>query len=142
MIIFSTNMPKYVPVIGLEIHAELKTKTKMFCSCANGYELKDKPNENICPICSGQPGALPTLNRQAVEWTILVGLALEAKINLQTKFDRKNYFYPDLPKGYQISQADLPLAYQGKLSIGDKDIVSPGSIGRRYWQTLAQQAAH
>lgn len=115
-------MPKYVPVIGLEIHAELKTKTKMFCPCANGYELKDKPNENICPICSGQPGALPSLNRQAVEWTILVGLALEAKINLQTKFDRKNYFYPDLPKGYQISQADLPLTYQGKLNIGDKDI--------------------
>jgi aspartyl-tRNA(Asn)/glutamyl-tRNA(Gln) amidotransferase subunit B len=106
----------------MEIHAELNTKTKMFCTCENGYELKDKPNVNICPICMGHPGMLPVANRQAIDWTILVGLALDCKINKFTKFDRKNYFYPDLPKGYQISQYDLPITYDGKLTIGGKDI--------------------
>lgn len=115
-------MAKYIPVIGMEIHAELKTKSKMFCTCPNGYQLRDKPNENICPICMGHPGTLPTINRQAVEWTILTGLALNANITKQTKFDRKNYFYPDLPKGYQISQYDQPLTYGGSLKIGKRDI--------------------
>ncbi len=115
-------MPKYVPIIGMEIHAELKTKTKMFCTCENGYELRDQPNQNICPICMGHPGMLPVANRQAIDWTILVGLALNCKINRFTKFDRKNYFYPDLPKGYQISQYDLPITYDGNLTIGPKDV--------------------
>jgi aspartyl-tRNA(Asn)/glutamyl-tRNA(Gln) amidotransferase subunit B len=115
-------MAKYIPVIGMEIHAELKTKTKMFCTCENGYELRDKPNQNICPICMGHPGMLPVANRQAIDWTILVGLALDCQISRFTKFDRKNYFYPDLPKGYQISQYDLPINYDGKLTIGNKDI--------------------
>jgi len=107
----------------MEIHAELKTKTKMFCTCENGYELREQPNQNICPICMGHPGMLPVANRQAIDWTILVGLALGCKINKFTKFDRKNYFYPDLPKGYQISQYDLPINYDGSLTIGNKDIV-------------------
>src|SRR3989338_9997076 len=89
-------MAKYKPVIGLEIHAELKTKSKMFCTCQNGYELQKEPNKNICPICLAHPGLLPTINEQAVKWTILVGLALDCKIANKTKFDRKNYFYPDL----------------------------------------------
>ncbi len=115
-------MPNYIPVIGMEIHAELKTESKMFCSCRNGYNLQAKPNENICPVCLGQPGSLPAINRQAVLWTILTGLALESEIARFTKFDRKNYFYPDLPKGYQISQYDQPLTFKGKLKIGRKEI--------------------
>ncbi len=115
-------MKSYIPVIGLEIHAELKTKTKMFCSCENGYKLFDKPNENICPVCMGHPGMLPVINRQAIEWTLLTGLALNMQIAKVTKFDRKNYFYPDLPKGYQISQYDQPLTHSGVLKIGKREI--------------------
>jgi len=112
-------MSKYLPVIGMEIHVELNTKSKMFCTCENGYELKDRPNENICPICLSHPGILPAANRQAINWTILVGLALDCKIAKQSKFDRKNYFYPDLPKGYQISQYDQPLTFDGHLTLGN-----------------------
>jgi len=115
-------MPKYAPVIGMEIHVELNTKSKMFCTCPNGYELPRSPNRNICPICLSHPGTLPTINHQAIEWTILIGLALDCQIARVSKFDRKNYFYPDLPKGYQISQYDQPLTYQGKLKIDDKEI--------------------
>ena len=115
-------MPKYVPIIGMEIHAELKTKSKMFCSCANGYELPERPNQNIFPVCLAHPGTLPVINRQALEWTILVGLALNCQIAKTTKFDRKNYFYPDLPKGYQISQYDQPLTFGGQLKVSQKEI--------------------
>jgi len=114
-------------LIGLEFHVQLKTKTKMFCACANDQN-PDKPNENICPICLGHPGTLPTINKQAVNMAIKAALALNCKIAEHTKFDRKNYFYPDLPKGYQISQYDKPIAEDGFLVINNK--ASDGLAGR------------
>ncbi len=106
---------KYIPTIGMEIHVELATKSKMFCGCKNGMGLETEPNKNICPVCTGQPGATPAPNKQAVEFVVKAGLALECQIHEESKFDRKNYFYPDLPKGYQISQYDLPICYDGKI---------------------------
>ncbi len=108
---------KYQPVIGLEIHAELKTESKMFCDCFNDPEAKE-PNTNICPICLGHPGSLPVINQRAVEFVIKTALALNCQIPDSSKFDRKNYFYPDLPKNYQISQYGLPLSSNGFLEIG------------------------
>jgi len=106
---------KYYPTIGLEIHAELKTQTKMFCGCKNDPE-EEKPNVNICPVCMAHPGTLPVLNKKAIENVIKVGLALGGKIADFTKFDRKNYFYPDIPKGYQISQYKYPIVSGGHLA--------------------------
>lgn len=106
---------KYKPTIGLEIHAELKTRTKMFCDSLNDPDERH-PNINICPVCTGQPGALPVINKKAVEAVLKVGMALNGDIPQFSKFDRKNYFYPDLPKGYQISQYDLPLIFGGVLN--------------------------
>lgn len=103
------------PVIGLEIHIQLKTKSKMFCACPN--EEAAAPNVFVCPICTGQPGVLPVPNERAVRFAVLTGLALNCRVNPSTKFDRKHYFYPDLPKGYQISQYDAPIAEQGFLEI-------------------------
>ncbi len=105
----------YQPTIGLEIHVELKTRTKMFCGCLND-PLEKHPNINICPVCLGHPGTLPTINKKAVEAVLKLGLALNSKIPETSKFDRKNYFYPDLPKGYQISQYDAPLVIGGELN--------------------------
>lgn len=107
---------KYVPTIGLEIHAELNTKTKMFCDCVNSA-LEKAPNFNVCPICMGHPGTLPVANRAAITKLIMAGLALNCKIELHSFFERKNYFYPDLPKGYQISQFQVPFCREGYLEV-------------------------
>lgn len=106
---------KYKATIGLEIHAEMATKTKMFCACKNDPEEKN-PNVNICPVCMGHPGTLPVLNKQAIKNVLKMGIALDSKIADFTEWDRKNYFYPDIPKGYQISQYKYPLITGGKLN--------------------------
>lgn len=114
-------MPKeYTPTIGLEIHVELKTHTKMFCQCLNN-PLEKKANNNICPICTAQPGVLPVINKIGVDMVIKAGLALNCQITEKTWFERKNYFYPDLPKGYQISQYEAPIARNGELKLKIKN---------------------
>ncbi len=112
---------KYDTVIGLEIHAELSTKTKAFCTCDASFG--GAPNTHICPVCTGQPGALPIINHEAVAYAIRAGLALNCDISRYTRFDRKNYFYPDLPKAYQISQLDLPLCKNGHLELSTGTVV-------------------
>jgi aspartyl-tRNA(Asn)/glutamyl-tRNA(Gln) amidotransferase subunit B len=109
------NVPdrSYEPVIGLEIHVQLRTRTKMFCGCELSFG--DEPNTHTCPVCLGHPGTLPVANAQAVHYALMIGLALECEIAPRSVFHRKNYFYPDLPKGYQISQYDIPLAKAGRL---------------------------
>lgn len=109
----------YKTIIGLEIHVELKTKTKMFCHCKN--EFGEEANTNVCPICLGLPGALPQVNEEAINYAIKAGLAMNCNIHQHTKFDRKSYFYADLVKGYQITQDELPLCYEGYVNIEDED---------------------
>ncbi|MFA7315483.1 MAG: Asp-tRNA(Asn)/Glu-tRNA(Gln) amidotransferase subunit GatB, partial [Candidatus Paceibacterota bacterium] len=114
-------MNKYITTIGLEIHAELSTNSKMFCGCVNNPDLptgqagEEKPNQNICPVCMAHPGTLPVINKQAVENVVKVGMALGGTIADFTEFDRKNYFYPDIPKAYQISQYKYPIVSGGEL---------------------------
>ena len=108
-------LERYEAVIGIEVHCQLKTASKMFCSCSTDYDGA-APNSHVCPVCLGLPGALPTINRRAVEHVLATGVAIDATTPAATRWDRKNYFYPDLPKGYQISQYDLPLASNGRLT--------------------------
>src|SRR5271166_6989743 len=115
---------KYEAVIGLEVHLQLLTKTKIFCSCSTHFG--DPPNSNVCPVCLGLPGALPVLNQEAVTMAMKTALALNCAINPRSRFARKNYFYPDLPKGYQISQYEEPLAEFGWIDI---EVETPRRIG-------------
>src|SRR5215475_2139029 len=108
-------MAKYEVVIGLEVHVQLLTRTKIFCACST--QFGDAPNVNTCPVCLGLPGTLPVLNKRAVELAMQASLALNCTVHERSRFARKNYFYPDLPKGYQISQFELPLATEGWLEI-------------------------
>src|SRR5512136_3049724 len=107
---------KYETVIGLEVHAQLLTDSKMYCRCSADY-ANAPPNTHVCPVCMGMPGVLPTINKQAIEFTMMTALALNCTIPEYTKFDRKNYPYPDLMKGYQISQYDAPIGVKGSLTV-------------------------
>ena len=131
---------KYEAVIGLEVHVQLLTTTKIFCSCSTKFGAP--PKCNVCPVCLGMPGVLPVMNRKAVEFAVLAAMALNCRINETSIFARKNYFYPDLPKGYQISQYDKPLAEFGSIDLKqngeqeDRDYADPS--GRRCGQEPAR----
>jgi aspartyl-tRNA(Asn)/glutamyl-tRNA(Gln) amidotransferase subunit B len=128
------------PVVGLEIHVQLKTRTKMFCRCTNGFGGAE--NTQTCPVCLGFPGALPVANRAAIEWTIKLGLALDCEIAERAVFARKNYFYPDLPKGYQISQYDLPSCINGKMLVPTPDGDHAIGIVRAHLEEDAAKTTH
>jgi len=133
-------MGRYEAVIGLEVHAQLKTRTKAFCGCSTRFG--DPPNTNVCPVCLGLPGALPVLNGRAVELAVRASLALHAKIHGRSRFARKNYFYPDLPKGYQISQYELPLATEGGLEIELEGATKRIGITRLHMEEDAAKNLH
>src|SRR3984893_8298029 len=121
------NLEKYEAVIGLEVHAHLSTKSKMFCGCSTAFGAQ--PNENVCPRCMGMPGTLPVLNREAVELAVRAGLAAHCEIARESIFDRKSYFYPDLPKGYQISQYETPICKGGYIDLPANGNGEPRRIG-------------
>ncbi|KAL0287226.1 UNVERIFIED_CONTAM: Glutamyl-tRNA(Gln) amidotransferase subunit B, chloroplastic/mitochondrial [Sesamum angustifolium] len=141
---FEEVLKNYEAVIGIETHVQLSTHTKAFCSCPYNYGAQ--PNTSICPICMGLPGALPVLNSKVIEYAVKVGLALNCKLSLSSKFDRKQYFYPDLPKGYQISQFDIPIASGGYLDVdlplefggGHRKFgITRVHMGRRCWEAAS-----
>lgn len=127
--------------IGLEIHVQLKTKSKMFCGCDNKAD-EAAPNTLVCPVCLGLPGVLPVANRQAIELTLKAGLALNCQISKISHFDRKHYFYPDLPKGYQISQFDHPFCTGGFLEIENKNEIKKINITRIHLEEDAGKLLH
>ncbi len=127
-------------VIGLEVHAQLKTRTKIFCGCSTAFGAA--PNENTCPVCLGMPGMLPVLNKKVVEYAMRMGLATHCKIAHSSRFARKNYFYPDLPKGYQISQYELPLCHDGHIDIEIGDDVRRIGINRIHMEEDAGKLTH
>jgi aspartyl-tRNA(Asn)/glutamyl-tRNA(Gln) amidotransferase subunit B len=134
-------LQRYEAVIGIEIHCQLRTSSKMFCSCSTAYDGA-APNTHVCPVCLGLPGALPVINRRAVEFVIATGLAIEAEIPERTQWERKNYFYPDLPKGYQISQYAIPLAGYGRLRIETSDGLFTVGIRRAHLEEDTAKLIH
>ncbi|RQD55681.1 Asp-tRNA(Asn)/Glu-tRNA(Gln) amidotransferase subunit GatB [Desulfonatronovibrio magnus] len=133
-------MNRYETVIGLEVHAQLKTKSKIFCGCSTMFG--QGPNENTCPVCCGMPGVLPVLNQKAVEFGLKMALAVECRVNDRSVFARKNYFYPDLPKGYQISQYEEPLAEHGKIRIAVDSLEKVIGITRIHMEEDAGKSIH
>jgi aspartyl-tRNA(Asn)/glutamyl-tRNA(Gln) amidotransferase subunit B len=131
---------EYEPVIGLEVHCELKTATKLFCGCSTKFG--NEANTQVCPVCLGLPGTLPVMNQKAVEYAVKIGLALNCTISKYSKMDRKNYYYPDLPKAYQISQYDKPLNYEGYLDIVTKDGAKRIGITRAHLEEDAGKLVH
>ena len=123
---------KYEPVIGLEVHAQLLTASKLFCGCSTLFG--SEPNTQVCPVCLGMPGVLPVLNRKAVEFAVRMSLAVDCTVNRRSIFARKNYFYPDLPKGYQISQYTEPLAERGHIDIEVEGVAKRIGITRITWR--------
>src|SRR6202163_3821825 len=133
-------LAKYEPVIGLEVHVQLLTKSKIFCGCANRFG--DSPNSNVCPVCLGLPGTLPVLNRRAVEMAMRASLAMNCTVHEHSRFARKNYFYPDLPKGYQISQYELPLATGGWIEIDLEGVRKRIGVTRLHLEEDAAKNLH